>query len=465
MFESELDFSNQAQEKLLLLLLSSVMSGNKAMASTERKQSRFSFANAPAGEKKRVKKPIDDPSMQTEIPDSLDQSAAPNPPQEVPSNINETMAAAAGTSAPASALKFRWTFWYDDSTKRGLSEEDYKKSLRNVGSFQTIAEFWECWTALKKNFPFDGKQEANFRVFKEGIHPTWEDPANNSGGQWTILASKQSNLWNDWLSLIITLIIGELGFHDQISGAVFSYRSWGSKFSVWKNRGGDINTVSQKLKQLFQASHVSYSLHRAHKQLKNSRRKALKSSEESAGTSLKQDFWSIHKKQRAERKVNKIDSRDNSPKYLSQSSSSESLAEQASSMAIVERPATAETQRTQVDGPAIESNSSEVSEAEQNEAVEEIGENVDAAAAKKRRNKRKREKKRAAAQTARLAATELELPVVVQERAAAEDLPTASEDLPERTKADVSFFTRLGVSCAVLSVASVAAAFASYCVM
>lgn len=97
-------------------------------------------------------------------------------------------------------LENEWVFWYDDQggVRQGMDTEDYEKSIKNIGQFSTVQvtssynnynsilnalqDFWRYSNSLiHVSMLPDG---TNLRMFKFGIMPTWEDPANVQGGRW-----------------------------------------------------------------------------------------------------------------------------------------------------------------------------------------------------------------------------------------------------------------------------------------
>lgn len=82
-----------------------------------------------------------------------------------------------------------------------------------------LKAFWSCWTKLQESFPKNiSKSEVTYRLFKDGVTPSWEDPSNIKGGKFSIKMERirsSESLQKTWLSLVIALLIGELG-HDTV---------------------------------------------------------------------------------------------------------------------------------------------------------------------------------------------------------------------------------------------------------
>jgi len=150
-------------------------------------------------------------------------------------------------------LDTKWTFWYESKAKRdkgrNLSKTDYLKDMKKGKTFDTIASFWDCWKEVQTECnPSSG--DCNYELFKHGVKPVWEDPKNVKGGRCVLspLRNTQEETMKQWVSLMITLLIGEFG--PDINGVVLTTRSWGNTFSVWVRNSKDRETVDATMKQL-----------------------------------------------------------------------------------------------------------------------------------------------------------------------------------------------------------------------
>ena len=92
-------------------------------------------------------------------------------------------------------LEHTWVFWYDDKLPYEMTLSNYEDSVKSLGKFASVQvwlfihlkisiyeDFWRYWNNLEKTPQFpDG---TSLKLFKEGIKPMWEDPANENGGKW-----------------------------------------------------------------------------------------------------------------------------------------------------------------------------------------------------------------------------------------------------------------------------------------
>lgn len=78
---------------------------------------------------------------------------------------------------------------------------------------------------------------STYNLFKDGIRPEWEDPANSNGGEWRVVVppSKPQLLDQYWVNTLLTSI-GE-GFapddSDDIAGLVINLRRGGNRVNIW----------------------------------------------------------------------------------------------------------------------------------------------------------------------------------------------------------------------------------------
>ena len=101
----------------------------------------------------------------------------------------------------------------------------------------------------------------DFLIFKKGIRPEWEDPANKHGGKWVVTMPIEDAMEEEcekaWLNLLLHTI-GGLFDYDQrkiINGVVFSIRDKHLRISLWCSVGGDenialIRKIGLKLKEI-----------------------------------------------------------------------------------------------------------------------------------------------------------------------------------------------------------------------
>lgn len=86
-----------------------------------------------------------------------------------------------------------------------------------------ISEMFGDSTAKRK---FVNRTVSSFSIFKDGVRPEWEDPANEKGGEWSIRKRLQPDSLNQvWDNLILGLIGEEIDPVNEITGARIVHRS------------------------------------------------------------------------------------------------------------------------------------------------------------------------------------------------------------------------------------------------
>lgn len=171
-------------------------------------------------------------------------------------------------------LHNKWTLYYEKKSKertaKCLNEKDYLKELTRVRSFQTIRSFWSAWSEVQENCSISkAGGAANYHMFKDNIKPIWEDSKNARGGKWVVAlpsSMSEEDMLKCWMSLALTLLLGEWGFESEINGAVLSVRPWGSTLCVWNRNANDrklVDDISAKLKEQFGVAVVKYQRHQA----------------------------------------------------------------------------------------------------------------------------------------------------------------------------------------------------------
>ncbi|KAF9149147.1 hypothetical protein BG015_009062 [Linnemannia schmuckeri] len=149
-------------------------------------------------------------------------------PQDPGAPHHQDYASPSQTSALSSSmadkhpLQHPWTLYYDTTAgynRQGSSLHIYENGLRDMGTFTTVEQFARYFNWIEK--PHKIENSANYHLFKDGIKPMWEDPANASGGRWivTLLTKNPELLDRCWMELAYALVGEQLDLGDDICGA------------------------------------------------------------------------------------------------------------------------------------------------------------------------------------------------------------------------------------------------------
>ncbi|KAF8975509.1 hypothetical protein BGZ46_009069 [Entomortierella lignicola] len=173
-------------------------------------------------------------------------------------------------------LQHTWTLYYDTATgfnRQGSSVHNYENNLRELGMFKTASShattlqlvelFARYFNWIEK--PRNMENSSNYHLFKDGIKPMWEDPANANGGRWivTLLNKNPDLLDRCWIELAYALVGEQLDAGDDICGAVLSRRTKADRLAVWvrdKDNIEAINGIGKRLIQMLDLTKEKISL-------------------------------------------------------------------------------------------------------------------------------------------------------------------------------------------------------------
>ncbi|KAL0491366.1 translation initiation factor 4E [Acrasis kona] len=141
------------------------------------------------------------------------------------------------------ALERNWSLWFDNPSGRNRS------CVKLVYTFDTVESFWSVYDNIKK--PSSLSKGTNYRLFKEGIEPKWEDPQNAIGGalQFTV----KGNIDDQWLDLQLATIGENFTHIDAICGINVSLRKAGNRVEIWTKNSKDedvTRSIAQEMKQV-----------------------------------------------------------------------------------------------------------------------------------------------------------------------------------------------------------------------
>lgn len=130
-------------------------------------------------------------------------------------------------------LQNAWTLWFDNPKKKA-NAQSWSQNLKEVVNVDTVEDFWGVHNNIVKVNLLD--ISSNYHVFKKGIRPEWEDPANSDGGKFSVQfpRGRYGDQINDyWLNLILAMLGEQFTYEDEICGAVVSVRKVFYRISLW----------------------------------------------------------------------------------------------------------------------------------------------------------------------------------------------------------------------------------------
>jgi len=146
-------------------------------------------------------------------------------------------------------LQRKYCLWFMQRQQSGpgrtVAAEDYEKSIKPIGEFETVEGFWTVYNHIRR--PNDIPSTTELHLFRAGVKPIWEDRANQHGGKLTVRLTKglASRFWET----ILLAIIGEqFDTGDEITGAVLSLRAHEDVIAIW-NRNADNQPVISRIRE------------------------------------------------------------------------------------------------------------------------------------------------------------------------------------------------------------------------
>eukprot|EP00455_Lapot_gusevi_P056781 TRINITY_DN951_c0_g1_i1.p1 TRINITY_DN951_c0_g1~~TRINITY_DN951_c0_g1_i1.p1 ORF type:complete len:203 (+),score=49.46 TRINITY_DN951_c0_g1_i1:78-686(+) len=168
-----------------------------------------------------------------------------NPPVENKEQSESKVAADFPQSHP---LQNSWSMWYD-APQTG---REWVDKLQKISTFSSVEDFWRLTNNLAP--PSKLQIGSNYHMFKDGVRPAFEDPANLKGGKWNVLVYRNTNKTDAlWLYTLLALIGEELDADDEVTGAVLSPRRAQDKLAVWTRNAANeeaVMAVGRRLRSL-----------------------------------------------------------------------------------------------------------------------------------------------------------------------------------------------------------------------
>ncbi|ORX39257.1 hypothetical protein BD324DRAFT_649340 [Kockovaella imperatae] len=179
-------------------------------------------------------------------------------------NVNPTISPALSSpgkpktaKAQEHPLEHAWTLYFDaksfkpppglsnGGTKEGQSLlGDYEKSLVTVGRFDTVEGFARHVNNVR--LPSSLSKNSNYHLFKDGIRPMWEDPANANGGKWVILLKNAPALLDhSWANLTMGLVGEILDPDDEVCGVVASTKPKVDRIQIWTRDRKNVDRLNR----------------------------------------------------------------------------------------------------------------------------------------------------------------------------------------------------------------------------
>jgi translation initiation factor 4E len=136
-------------------------------------------------------------------------------------------------NTPKHPLRCGWTLWFESNLLlKGRIQREW--NVKDVLSFKNVEDFWRLHNNMRK--PSQVPHGCGFDLFRNGVQPTWEDPANAKGGKWTVVMEKGNDMTDRMWLLFQLAVIGEMLQDDTgnfVCGAVCNLRKAQNKLCLW----------------------------------------------------------------------------------------------------------------------------------------------------------------------------------------------------------------------------------------
>lgn len=129
-------------------------------------------------------------------------------------------------------LNSEWAVWIHPNSSSDWTINGYHKII----IIQTLADFWEFMNNFKKiNYA-----DYQFFIMRNGIEPTWEDPANKNGGASSFKFSvSDHNLLSYWEKICVMTVCEHLYkgnvLSTDVTGISFNMKTDTTVIKIWNN--------------------------------------------------------------------------------------------------------------------------------------------------------------------------------------------------------------------------------------
>eukprot|EP00474_Spongospora_subterranea_P008598 CRZ09056.1 hypothetical protein [Spongospora subterranea] len=138
-------------------------------------------------------------------------------------------------------LMSKWTLWFDSPSGSKTQAAQWTSNIKEVFTFETVEDFWRLFNNVK--VPSQIQVNSNYHLFRQGIQPAWEDPANAKGGRWKVEIKTPAEFDNLW-RLMTAAIVGENFDHSEhVCGVVANPRKSFQRIGVWLKDAHDEEAI------------------------------------------------------------------------------------------------------------------------------------------------------------------------------------------------------------------------------
>jgi len=165
-----------------------------------------------------------------------------------------------------------WVLWEKPIQNHSNDHDHYSAAMRVLSRMSNVADFWKYWLCVPQpsellegkhfvrehnNNTGDLTQIDTIMLFREGVRPEWEDPANASGGHYQFMFKpaniQPGQLDEYWNNIVMGVLGGTIEPSEIITGIRLLDKSTGGRnacirIEVWFRSFNDTEKVN-KLRQ------------------------------------------------------------------------------------------------------------------------------------------------------------------------------------------------------------------------
>lgn len=188
-----------------------------------------------------------------------------------------------------SSLNRAWTLYFHAKDK----SKNYATNTIKIMDIFTIEDFWGCLNNTPKpcDLFYDGYIQKQLKItdrykgetegtiytpnawsfFEKGVNPTWDDPSNINGAEWSIRKfNGLKDISDMWITTLVNLVGEVFDYSHHIKGIRIVDSTLPEKpmyrLEVWFDKVEVSDIIQNHIKQIFNIK--SHLLYRVHKNVK-----------------------------------------------------------------------------------------------------------------------------------------------------------------------------------------------------
>ena len=140
-------------------------------------------------------------------------------------------------SSESSELKLyrTWTLWYLIPDRYQIRGNDWTDYLHTLNTFDTVEDMWATLNAVGRAPQLP--KGSRFYLFKRGVRPLWEDPANTGGRlvsiEHQIANAKKAKINDRWIDLVLAVLGESMENSGVVNGVEFTVRKGTYNICLW----------------------------------------------------------------------------------------------------------------------------------------------------------------------------------------------------------------------------------------